>query len=149
MRRERQENITSRTGNLQVQRSNLLTLSLTSTSFSCKCPLLGQAESGQLMAVSRPSLIRSSTYCFRHCRRKTNTRLAYANARSGKQVGPLREGQCHMTPPHQCTEDALALRDGGHLLQGELSKAQLTGHQGVHGQLPGGTVARRGHLHCC
>lgn len=50
-------------------------------------------------------------------------------------------------PPHQCTEDALALRDGGHLLQRELSKAQLTGHQGVHGQLPVGTVARRGHLH--
>lgn len=61
--------------------------------------------------------------------------------------GRMREGPT--TPPHQCTEDALALRDGGHLLQGELSKAQLTGHQGVHGQLPVGTVARRGHLRRC
>lgn len=29
-------------------------------------------------------------------------------------------------PAHQCTEDALALCNGGHLLQGELSKAQFT-----------------------
>lgn len=43
-----------------------------SISFSCKCPLLGQAESGQLIAVSRPSLIRSSTYCFRHSVQKTH-----------------------------------------------------------------------------
>lgn len=50
-------------------------------------------------------------------------------------------------PAHQCTEDTLALRDGGHLLQRELSKAQLTWDQGVHGQLPGGTVPCRGHLH--
>lgn len=48
---------------------------------------------------------------------------------------------------HHCAEDTLALCDSGHLLQRELSKAQLTGDQGVYGQLPGGTVPRRGHLH--
>lgn len=37
-----------------------------SISFSCRWPCLGQAASGQLMAVSNPSLIKSSTYCFRH-----------------------------------------------------------------------------------
>lgn len=47
---------------------------------------------------------------------------------------------------HQCAENTLALRDGGHLLQGELSKAQLARYQGVHGQLPGGAVTRRGHV---
>lgn len=46
-----------------------------------------------------------------------------------------------------CAEDTLALRDGGHLLQGELSKAQLTRHQWVCGQFPCGTIPRRGHLH--
>lgn len=35
-------------------------------SLSCSWPCLGQAASGQLMAVSNPSLIKSSTYCFRH-----------------------------------------------------------------------------------
>lgn len=37
-----------------------------SISFSCRWPCLGQAASGQLIAVSNPSLIKSSTYCFRH-----------------------------------------------------------------------------------
>lgn len=32
----------------------------------------------------------------------------------------------HSVAAHQCTEDTLALCDGGHLLQRELSKAQLT-----------------------
>lgn len=40
------------------------------TSFSSKCPCFGQAESGQLIAVSRPSLMSSSTYCFKHCKRQ-------------------------------------------------------------------------------
>lgn len=73
---------------------------------------------------------------------KTHVELAYANRKTHST-----DRGTPGTPPHQSTEDALALRDGGHLLQRELSKAQLTGHQGVHGQLPGGTVARRGHLH--
>lgn len=34
--------------------------------------------------------------------------------------------ECAMPPAHQCTEDTLALCDGGHLLPRELSKAQLT-----------------------
>lgn len=33
---------------------------------------------------------------------------------------------CRGCAAHQCTEDTLALRDGGHLLQGELAKAQFT-----------------------
>lgn len=51
-----------------------------------------------------------------------------------------------MVLAHQCAENALALCDGGHLLQRELSKAQLTRYQGVHGQLPGGAVTCRGHV---
>lgn len=47
---------------------------------------------------------------------------------------------------HQCAENALALCDGGYLLQGELSKAQLARYQRVHGQLPGGPVTCRGHV---
>lgn len=35
-------------------------------SSSRRRPCLGQAASGQLIAVSSPSLIKSSTYCFRH-----------------------------------------------------------------------------------
>lgn len=50
---------------------------------------------------------------------------------------------------HQGAEDALALGDGGHLLQGKLSQAQLTGHQRVQGQIPGGSVPRCGHDACC
>lgn len=76
--------------------------------------------------------------------------LAYANRKTHSTDGAtsgMSGTSGTAAPPHQCTEDALALRDGGHLLQRELSKAQLTGHQGVHGQLPVGTVARRGHLH--
>lgn len=51
---------------LTLRAENVTQPSFSFTSFSCRCPLLGQAESGQLIAVSRPSLIRSSTYCFRH-----------------------------------------------------------------------------------
>lgn len=50
---------------------------------------------------------------------------------------------------HQCTEHTLALRDGGHLLQGELSQTELTGHQRVQGQVPGWPVAGCGHLARC
>lgn len=61
----RSSNVVTNTGNqLRGESANDIFLN---TSFSCKCPLFGQAESGQLIAVSRPSLIRSSTYCFRHC----------------------------------------------------------------------------------
>ncbi len=49
---------------------------------------------------------------------------------------------------HQGAEDALALGDGGHLLQGKLSKTQLTGHQRVQGQIPGGSVPSCGHDAC-
>lgn len=46
------------------------------TSFSCKCPRFGQAESGQLMAVSKPSFMRISTYCFRHFKRIIRQKLS-------------------------------------------------------------------------
>lgn len=55
------------------------------TSFSCKCPRFGQAESGQLIAVSRPSLMRSSTYCFRHCNKKTD----YSSVRAALSLSSL------------------------------------------------------------
>lgn len=59
-------NSNKKTNSANDKQTKDLTVPLINTSFSCKCPLLGQAESGQLIAVSRPSLIRSSTYCFRH-----------------------------------------------------------------------------------
>ncbi len=49
---------------------------------------------------------------------------------------------------YQGAEDTLALGDGGHLLQGKLSKTQLTGHQRVQGQIPGGSVPNCGHDAC-
>lgn len=46
---------------------------------------------------------------------------------------------------NQGTEDTLALGDGCHLLRWVLPEAQLAGHQGVEGQVPGGPVPCCGH----
>lgn len=67
---------TKRTYSSDGNQSKNRTFPFINTSFSCKCPLLGQAESGQLIAVSRPSLIRSSTYCFRHWK-KTDRQIQH------------------------------------------------------------------------
>lgn len=52
------------------QQNHMLPPPTQRASFSWRWPFLGHAASGQLIAVSRPSLIKSSTYCFRHWKKE-------------------------------------------------------------------------------
>ena len=57
----------------------------------------------------------------------------------------IHKGQVWPASTDQSAEDTLALSDGGHLLQRELSKAQFAGDQRVQCQVPGRPVSSRAH----